>query len=88
MQLAARLARYTGNSTYNEWPEKVWKWSESVGLLDSSYSVYNMVDINDDCKAASKIMWTADFGAYLSTAAIQYNSVRFLFFSFFLLFSL
>ncbi|CRG84923.1 Putative mannan endo-1,6-alpha-mannosidase C970,02 [Talaromyces islandicus] len=74
MQLAARLARYTGNSSYNEWPEKVWKWSESVGLLDSNYSVYDIVDISDDCKVASKLMFTANFGPYLSTAAIQYNS--------------
>lgn len=77
MQLATRLARYTGNSSYNEWPEKVWKWSESTGLVDSNYSIYNMGDTSNDCKSIDELMWSADFGAYLSTAALQYNSVSF-----------
>ncbi|QKX55882.1 uncharacterized protein TRUGW13939_02981 [Talaromyces rugulosus] len=73
MQLAARLAVYTGNSSYNEWPEKVWKWSESTGLVDSNYSIYNMLDTESGCDINDPTMWTAEFGAYLSTAAIQYN---------------
>lgn len=77
MQLAARLAVYTGNSSYNEWPEKVWKWSESAGLVDSNYSVYHMLDTESGCDMYDATMWTAEFGAYLSTAAIQYNSVSF-----------
>jgi mannan endo-1,6-alpha-mannosidase len=77
MQLAARLATYTGNSSYNEWPEKVWKWSESTRLVDSNYSIYNMLDTESGCDINDLTMWTAEFGAYLSTAAIQYNSVSF-----------
>lgn len=35
-QLAARLARYTGNSTYSDWAEKTYDWMARIGLLDSN----------------------------------------------------
>lgn len=33
-QLAARLARATGNDTYLEWADKAWDWSAKTGLID------------------------------------------------------
>ncbi|KAF7593127.1 hypothetical protein BBP40_012006 [Aspergillus hancockii] len=34
-ELAARLARYTGNKTYEEWAEKVWDWTLSSPLMNN-----------------------------------------------------
>lgn len=32
-QIAARLARYTGNTSYSDWAEKVWDWMEDMELI-------------------------------------------------------
>lgn len=32
--LGARLARYTGNSTYAEWAESTWDWITQIGLME------------------------------------------------------
>lgn len=35
--IAARLARYTDNSTYAEWAEKIWDWEIDMGLISEDY---------------------------------------------------
>ncbi|MCJ1412751.1 hydrolase 76 protein [Ptychographa xylographoides] len=40
-QLAARLARYTGNTTYISWAEKSWDWMSTVSLIGEGYEVYD-----------------------------------------------
>ncbi|KAJ5220573.1 Mannan endo-1-6-alpha-mannosidase DCW1, partial [Penicillium citrinum] len=37
--VAARLARYTGNATYAEWATKAWDWTKSVGLITPDWQV-------------------------------------------------
>lgn len=53
--LAARLAKYTGNNTYAEWAEKTWDWTAAVGLLDNSYYVYDGSDDLLNCSRVNRI---------------------------------
>jgi len=71
--LGARLAKYTNNETYAQWAEKTWNWVEGVGLLDSSYYIYDGSDDTGNCTAINHIQWTYNAGAYLLGAANMYN---------------
>lgn len=45
--LAARLAKYTGNTTYSDWAERAWEWSYRIGMIDqNSYFVFDGTDNN------------------------------------------
>ena len=41
--LAARLAKYTGNDTYAEWGDKTWNWMTSVGLINYKHIVIGKI---------------------------------------------
>ncbi|TWU76435.1 hypothetical protein ED733_006997 [Metarhizium rileyi] len=71
-QLAARLARATGNSTYLDWAEKIWDWNAGVGLIDSkSYRVYDGAGIDSNCKDTNKKSFSYTTGIFLYGAAIM-----------------
>ncbi|ODA76264.1 hypothetical protein RJ55_08109 [Drechmeria coniospora] len=73
-QLAARLARATGNETYTEWARKAWDWTASVGLIDPQTSqIYDGVDIKDACKKVNKLSFSYTTGVYLYGAAVMAN---------------
>lgn len=74
--LAARLARYTQNSTYVEWAEKVWDWTEAREYIDTNgtnWPVYDGASIGDNCTDVSNLEWTYNSGLYMSGAAFMYN---------------
>jgi len=71
--LGARLAKYTNNETYAQWAEETWNWVEAIGLLDSSYYIYDGSDDTSNCTAVNHIQWTYNVGAYLLGAANMYN---------------
>ncbi|KAK5168174.1 hydrolase 76 protein [Saxophila tyrrhenica] len=74
MQLAARLAKYTGNSTYSDWATKAAKWTFDVGLIaNESYYVYDGATTSDDCKDPNKVPWTGSAGTYLSAYSYLSN---------------
>ncbi|CAG9997944.1 unnamed protein product [Clonostachys byssicola] len=73
-QLAARLARATGNATYLEWAEKAWDWSFDIGFIDpESYHVYDGTDSANNCSDVNKISYTYTSGIYLHGAAVLAN---------------
>ncbi|KAJ5082969.1 hypothetical protein N7532_012012 [Penicillium argentinense] len=73
-QLAARLYRYTGNSEYKDWAEKVWDWSASSPLLNNkTWNVADSTNMDDNCATAGNIQWTYNYGVYLGGAAYMYN---------------
>ena len=71
--LAARLAKYTGNDTYAQWAETTWDWTTNIGLVDSSYYIYDGSDDGINCTQINRLQWTYNAGAFLLGAANMYN---------------
>lgn len=71
--LAARLAKYTGNDTYADWAAKTYDWTAAVKLIDSNYYVYDGSDDTINCTRIDRIQWTYNAGTYLLGAANMYN---------------
>jgi mannan endo-1,6-alpha-mannosidase len=73
-QIAARLARYTGNSTYVDWANKVWDWEWQIGLIDNgNYNVYDGTDDTKNCGEVNHLQWTYNVAMHLYGAAVMYN---------------
>ena len=81
-QLAARLARYTGNDTYADWAVKSWDWLQNSVVFTDDYQIYDGAQMANNCTIPSKIQWTYNVGTMLMGAANMYNyvssSLRFL----------
>jgi mannan endo-1,6-alpha-mannosidase len=73
--LSARLAKYTGNATYAQWADKTFKWSQTVGLVNKDFRVFDGADGTKNCSLISKVQWTANHGLYTEGAALMYNIV-------------
>ena len=74
MNLAARLARYTGNATYTEWAEKSWNWlADSVLYDNKTFSIWDGTSDVANCTDAEHIFWSYNYGAILSGLANLYN---------------
>lgn len=71
--LAARLARYTGNTTYATWANTIWDWENSIGLIDSSYNIFDGASDVQNCTIITKLQWTYNAGIYLHGAANMFN---------------
>lgn len=74
--LAARLARYTGNSSYVDWADKIWNWVTDVKFLaasDNKIHIYDGALISDNCSSITPLEWTYNYGLYLSGCAYMYN---------------
>jgi len=79
-QLAGRLSRFTGNSTYEEWGDRVLAWSLDIGLIADENAtipgaVYDGTDSSDECSDINRIQWSAYAGTYLAGAAYAWNAV-------------
>ncbi|PYI00609.1 mannan endo-1,6-alpha-mannosidase [Aspergillus sclerotiicarbonarius CBS 121057] len=73
-QLAARLARYTGNETYAEWAKKTWEWSVASPLVSNeTWNVADSTDVRDGCTSQGNNQWSYNYGAYLMGAAYMFN---------------
>ncbi|GAB0131566.1 hypothetical protein EsDP_00000031 [Epichloe bromicola] len=71
-QLAARLARATGNETYLDWAEKIWDWNAQVGFIDSqSYRIYDGAGIDSGCKQVNNKSFSYTTGIFLYGAAVM-----------------
>lgn len=72
--IGARLARYTGNSTYVEWCEKIWNWLEDVDFIDSSsYKVIDGGSTGSNCETHSVAQWSYNFGLMIAGTAYLYS---------------
>ncbi|KJZ71726.1 hypothetical protein HIM_08868 [Hirsutella minnesotensis 3608] len=71
--LGARLARYTGNATYQDWAVKTWDWERRVGLMDDDYAVYDGAWTNDNCGKIETSQYTYNAGVWLHGAAFMFN---------------
>ncbi|KAM5342442.1 hypothetical protein ACJ41O_013408 [Fusarium nematophilum] len=72
--VAARLARYTGNDTYAEWAADIWDWEVSAGLITDDFQVRDGVTIGDkNCSSTDTTQWSYNAGIFLYGAAVMYN---------------
>lgn len=70
-QLAARLARHTGEQQYTDAANQIFDWSWTVGLIDNkSYSVYDGTHA-PDCSDLDHTQWSYNNGVYLYGSAIM-----------------
>ncbi|KAH6607684.1 glycosyl hydrolase [Trichoderma cornu-damae] len=73
-QIAARMARATGNDTYLAWAERIWDWSVDVGFVDREhYHVYDGASIGTNCTETNPASFTYTSGIYLYGAAVMAN---------------
>jgi mannan endo-1,6-alpha-mannosidase len=70
-QISARLARATGNDTYLQWAEKVWDWTEGVGMIDTDFNVHDGASASHDCKDINPVTFSYSAGIYLYGAAVM-----------------
>ncbi|KAH7320672.1 glycosyl hydrolase family 76-domain-containing protein [Stachybotrys elegans] len=74
--LSARLARYTGNSTYAEAADDVWEWMTENGFVDTrSWRVYEGAMISQDCELQdiNRIETSSNSALVAHGAAVLYN---------------
>lgn len=76
--LAARLARFTGNNTYLEWAEKTYNWLVDVNFVytptnENLTYVYDGAYIEENCTNVDKPEWTYCYGLFISGSAYLYN---------------
>ncbi|KAF2190508.1 glycoside hydrolase family 76 protein [Zopfia rhizophila CBS 207.26] len=71
--IAARLAKYTGNTTYSDWAEKMWKWTGDVGLMSKDYHFFDGSDDTINCTQVNHIQWTYNAGVFMAGAAAMWN---------------
>lgn len=78
--IAARLARYTGNSSYSDWAERAFEWLENVHFLDKSngnaWKVWDGASLNQNCTEHGQGEWTYNYGLLLSGCAYMYDFTR------------
>jgi mannan endo-1,6-alpha-mannosidase len=74
--LSARLAKFTGNATYAQYANKVFKWSKDIGLVGEGYEVHDGTSANRNCSSVNQIQWSATNGIFTEGAALMYNMVR------------
>jgi mannan endo-1,6-alpha-mannosidase len=75
-QLAARLARYTGNETYAQWANTMYDWIDGSGLFqrnDGMLYIWDNTDANGNCTTVEHHAWSYNYGTMLVGAASMYN---------------
>ena len=60
-QMAARLAKMTGNDTYVDWSNKIWDWMEGVGFIDKDYNVFDGAGSDNNCTVSVLIVGESTF---------------------------
>lgn len=74
--LTSKLARYTGNTTFNDWAEKQWDWfSQSVLFEQDGFQVNDGTDMAKNCTVANTQQWSYNYGFYIAGLAYMYNHV-------------
>ncbi|CAI6334405.1 unnamed protein product [Periconia digitata] len=70
-QLAARLAKLTGDEETLAWAEKAYDWVVGVQLIDGEFNVYDGVEDTENCEVVNNPQWSYNTGVFiLGTAAM------------------
>lgn len=70
-QLAARLAKLTGDADARAWAEKSYDWMSSTGLIDATFNVYDGTDSAGECLDLNLDQWSYNAGVFLYGAAVM-----------------
>lgn len=73
--IAARLALYTGNSSYADSAITTWDWMTAIGLMDKNYMVYDGTDSNQNCTTIDRVQYSYNAAIFLYGSAVMYNYV-------------
>lgn len=75
--IAARLARYTGNETYAVTAEKVWDWMVSVNFLNNDtggLELYDGAQVSTNCSSNyTTTKWSYTYGIVMMGCAYMYD---------------
>ncbi|KAK0621862.1 putative dfg5 protein [Bombardia bombarda] len=71
--IAARLARYTGNDTYAEWAAKTWDWTKDVGYIDADYNIYDGGHVYNNCTDINRAQFSYTAAIFLQGLGFMYN---------------
>lgn len=77
--IAARLARYTGNDTYVEWAAKAWDWmgeEKGVGYIDAEYNVFDGAHVEKNCTDINKAQFSYTAAILIQGLGFLHNHVR------------
>ncbi|KAF4777847.1 glycoside hydrolase family 76 [Colletotrichum scovillei] len=75
--LGARLARFTGNTTYSDYSDKRWDWLTGVGFVDTSnWKVYDGALAESNCTQIGKAQWSYTPAMLIQGAAFMYNNTN------------
>lgn len=72
-QIAARLAKYTGNQTYADWAIKSYDWTSSVGLINDDYRVFDGAFADLNCTSIGRLQWSYTAAAFMYGSAVMTN---------------
>lgn len=71
--LGARLALFTGNTSYSDWAEKTWDWMAGVEFIDENWYVYDGATIGKNCTDIVPYQFSYNAGGMILGAAAMYN---------------
>lgn len=74
-QLAARLAKYTGNQTYADWATNGYDWASSVGFISHDYKVFQGTLVESNCSTIDHVQWSYAAASFLYGSAVMTNFV-------------
>lgn len=73
--IAARLARYTGDSIYAKHAVSTFQWMKDVGFIDQDYNVWDGAHVEKDCKDINHAQFSYTAAVLLHGAAIMWDFV-------------
>jgi predicted alpha-1,6-mannanase (GH76 family) len=68
-QLAARLARYTGNSSYIDIANTAYDWLAQSPLISKDLQINDGTNVQKKCSDADQTQWTYNYGIMIAGAA-------------------
>lgn len=73
--VAARLARYTGDDAYAQTARSTFQWMKDVGFIDPDYNVWDGAHVEKDCKDINHAQFSYTAAILLQGAAFMWDFV-------------
>lgn len=74
--LAARLARYTGDGSYARHAADTFGWMRGVGLVDDEFNVFDGAHVQHACQDINRAQFSYNVAVLLQGAAFMYDYTR------------